>query len=412
MITLKPFKALRPTPGLEQKVAVPPYDVLNREEASILGQDNPMSFVHVTLGEINLDPTIDPHTQEVYDFEKDMLKKFEENGTLMEEKKPAFYIYRQIMNGRAQNGIVGCASIDDYEDGLIKRHEFTRVDKELDRINHFYTCEANTEPVFLFYKENTALKIFIENWTSAEKPIYNFTTPDGVTQMLWVVDKEDALKTIETIFSGIDSIYIADGHHRTASAYKVGLKKREENPDFTGDEEFNFFMTVIFSGEELLIMPYNRMVKDLGGLTEEDFLSKVEEKFDVTVMETIVEPTEKQTFTMVLGDKAFKLVPKKGSFNEDDAVERLDVAILQGNLLNPILDIDDPRTNKRIEFVGGENMVETVKTRLQKDMAVAFLLYPTQITDITDVSDDGNVMPPKSTWFEPKLKSVLFVHKF
>lgn len=412
MITIRPFKGLRPNKGLEAKIACKPYDVIDYDEALEIGKDNPLSFIHVTRPEIDIPFNTNPYSDEVYTKARDTLHDFIEKGYLMEEDKKVFYIYRQIMNGRAQNGIVGCTSIDDYGNGRIKRHEFTRVDKEQDRINHFYATDANTEPVFLFYKENKNLKEFISNWTLNHESIYDFESDDGVRQLLWIVDKEESIDEIQSLFTSLDSLYIADGHHRTASSYKVGLRKRKENPGYTGNEEFNYFMSVMFSEDELYILPYNRMVKDLNGYSEEEFLERLAMNFNVQVLEIGEQLKEIQEFTMVLGDKSYKLTPKKGLFDENDKIASLDVSILQDHILHPILGIEDPRTDTRISFVGGEDMMGIIKNRLNIDMKVAFLLYPTQIEDITAVSDIQMVMPPKSTWFEPKLMSGLFIHKF
>lgn len=426
MITLKPFEALRPTVDMVEKVVAPPYDVIDTATAREIGK-NPHSLVHITRSEIHFDKSVDPYSEEVYNNAKETLTAFEKEGILFKEDKKAYYIYRQIMNGRSQSGIVGCAAIDDYKDGLIKRHEFTRVDKEQDRINHFYTCEANTEPVFLFYKKNDALKQFIANYIQHNEPEYDIVTDDGVAQILWVVSEDDKVAEIEEIFKNIDELYIADGHHRTASAYNVGMKKREENPNYTGKENFNYFMSVVFSADELFIMPYNRLVKDMKGLLKDEFMAKVAEKFeikkiklterelnDVRLKFVKVQPRSKTHITMIMEDEYYKLVPKEGIYNKEDIIESLDTSILQNNILEPILGIDDPRTNKRIEFFGGENMLEEMEAKLliRYRHGLGFLLYPTQIEDIIKVSDIGNVMPPKSTWFEPKLKSGLFIHKF
>lgn len=412
MITIKPFKGFRPKEGLENKIASKPYDVLSHEEALEIGSNNPYSYVHIIRPEIDMKKDTNPYSQEVYTKAKEALDDFTEKGYLVEEEKKVFYIYRQIMSGREQNGIVGCTSIDDYGNGNVKRHEFTRVDKEEDRINHFYDAGANTEPVFLFYKKNEDLKEFINKWTVENTPVYDFTFQDGVEQILWVVDDEKSIQYIQDIFKDIDSLYIADGHHRTVSSYKVGLRIREENPNYTGEEEFNYFMSVIFPGDELYIMPYNRMVKDLNGNTEEEFLEKLSQNFNVEKLDSVEEPINQHEFTIVFKDRAYRIAPKTGVFDEKDKIDSLDASILQNNILSPILGIEDPRTDTRIEFIGGENMMDRVLDRLNKDMEVAFLMYPTQIEEIIAVSDTNQVMPPKSTWFEPKLMSGLFIHKF
>lgn len=412
MIKIRPFKGLRPEKGLEDKIASKPYDVMDHDEALEKGKVNPLSFVHIIRPEIDMPFNTNPYSQEVYTKAKENLDDFIEKGYLIEEDKKVFYIYRQVMNNRVQNGIVGCTSIDDYGDGKIKRHELTRLDKEEDRINHFYAADANTEPVFLFYKRNEKLKSFINNWTSSHKFIYDFVSDDGVRQMLWIVDEDESIEEIQSLFTSLDSLYIADGHHRTASSYKVGLRKRKENPGFTGDEEFNYFLSVIFSEDELYIMPYNRMVKDLNGYSQEEFLERVGERFNIKSCSILKEPMNEHEFTMILREKYYNISPKEGIFDKDNKIASLDVSILQDNILSPILGIEDPRTDNRMEFVGGLDMIENITNKLIPDMKVAFLLFSTQIEYITAVSDIQMVMPPKSTWFEPKLMSGLFVHKF
>lgn len=426
MITLKPFEALRPQIDMVEKVVAPPYDVIDTATAREIGK-NPNSLVHITRSEIHFDKNVDPYSEEVYKNAKDTLEAFEKEGILFKENKRAYYIYRQIMNGRSQSGIVGCAAIDDYKNGIIKKHEFTRVDKEQDRINHFYTCKANTEPVFLFYKKDEKLKQFIAKYIQHKEPEYDIVTDDGVAQILWVVDEDENIKTIEELFKGVNELYIADGHHRTASAYNVGMRMREENPNYTGKENFNYFMSVVFSADELFIMPYNRLVKDMNGLLRDDFMAKIAEKFEIKKIKLTekeknnlklkfvkVQPRSRTHITMIMEDEYYKLVPKEGIYDKNDVIESLDTSILQTNILEPILGIDDPRTNKRIEFFGGENMLEEMEAKLliRYRHGLGFLLYPTQIEDIINVSDKDTVMPPKSTWFEPKLKSGLFIHKF
>jgi len=426
MITLKPFEALRPKKELVEEVVAPPYDVIDTVTAREIGK-NPKSLVHVTRSEIHFDKAQDPYSKDVYQNARQTLDKFQEKGILFQEEKKCYYIYRQIMNGRAQNGIVGCASIDDYKNGKIKRHEFTRVDKEQDRINHFYACEANTEPVFLFYNKDQQLKKFIAEHTKANEPEYDIVTDDGVAQILWVVDEVNDIEKIESIFGGIEALYIADGHHRTASAYNVGMMKRKENPDYTGQENFNYFMSVVFSSEELFIMPYNRLVKDMNGMIKDEFVEKIKANFDIKKIEfeekekidqklklIKVQPKNKNHITMIMEEQYYRLIPKEGSYDKYDIIASLDTSILQDNLLSPVLGIEDPRTDKRIEFFGGENMLEEMEAKLlvRYRHGLGFLLYPTQIEDIIKVSDISEVMPPKSTWFEPKLKSGLLIHKF
>lgn len=412
MITIKGFKGYRPAKGLEDKIACKPYDVIDYDEAMDIGRDNPLSYVHIIRPEIDLPSNTDSYSKEVYMKGKENLEDFIDKGYLVEEDKDVLYIYRQIVDGRAQNGIVTCVSIDDYGEGRIKKHELTRVDKEQDRINHFYYSETHTEPVFLFYKRNKDLKKFIEEWTRGHEAIYDFVSQDGVKQMLWLVDDKDSIEYLQKLFASLDNLYIADGHHRTASAYKVGLKKRQENPDYSGEEEFNYSMSVVFSDDELAIKPYNRAVRDLNGYSEEEFLEEVREKFRVKPLKSLVQPSNKHEFTMILEDRYYSLVAKDGIYDENNIVESLDASILQDNILSPILGIDDPRTDTRIDFFGGDDMMDTIVNRLNVDMKVAFLLYPTQIEEIIAVSDAEKIMPPKSTWFEPKLMSGLFVHRF
>jgi uncharacterized protein (DUF1015 family) len=316
------------------------------------------------------------------------------------------------MEDRVQTGIVACTSIDEYLNDVIKKHEFTRPVKETDRINHFDKCDANTEPVFLTYRSNEEVNSIVSTWVDNHKPEYDFVTEDEITHTLWVLDDKEISNKIQNIFAGIDYLYIADGHHRTASAVKVGLKRREENPNFTGEEEYNYFLSVIFPDKDLYIMDYNRVVKDLNGLTKEELLTKIEEKFDIEKAEQGVQfkPSKKHTFGMFLEGQWFKLIAKEGTFDKNDPVERIDAEILQKNLLNPTLGIGNPRTDKRIDFVGGIRGLGELEKRVSKDMKIAFSMYPTSIEDLFSIADAGEVMPPKSTWFEPKLRSGLIVH--
>lgn len=413
MAIVRPFKGIRPQPELADKVASLPYDVMNREEAKEMAKGNPYSFLHVGRSEIDLDDSVDAYDPKVYETARRNLDKMIEDGILFQDEQPMFYIYRQIMDGRVQTGIVGCTSIDDYMNDIIKKHEFTRPEKEVDRINNFDYCDANTEPIFLTYKSNKEINTIVNDWIKFHKPVYNFTTDDGITHIVWVIDNQDLVNKIQKIFADIDYLYIADGHHRSASSVKVGLKRREQNPNYTGYEEFNFFMSVIFPDEDLFIMDYNRVVKDLNGLTKEEFLDKVKEKFEVEVYEGEgqYKPERKHTFGMYLDNTWYKLTAKEGTYDDNDPVDRLDVSILQKNLLHPILGIENPRTDKRIDFVGGIRGLGELEKRVAQDMTVAFSMYPTTIDDLISIADAGEVMPPKSTWFEPKLRSGLFVHR-
>ena len=413
MAKVKPFKGIRPKEDIVDKVASLPYDVMNRDEAKKMAEGNEKSFLRVVRSEIDLDDSIDAHDKVVYEKARKNLDKFIEEGTLNQDKKEKYYIYRQLMFGRVQTGLVACTSIDDYENDIIKKHEFTRPEKEQDRINNFDHCDANTAPIFLSYRKNDKLNTIINDWIKFNKPVYNFTSEDDVTHIIWVIDTDEIIQNISEIFKDIDYLYIADGHHRTASSYKVGLKRRKENPDYTGNEEFNYFMSVIFPDEDLFIMDYNRVVEDLNGHTEEEFFEIIKEKFEVEECkgDEPFRPLEKHTFGMYLENKWYKLQAKKGTFESDDPVNSLDASILQDNLLRPILGVEDPRTSEKIDFVGGIRGLKELEKRVSEGMKVAFSMYPVTIEDLMTVADSGNVMPPKSTWFEPKLRSGLFVHK-
>lgn len=412
MAVVRPFKAVRPRPDMAEKVAALPYDVMNSDEAREMVKGNPYSFLHVDKAEIDLDKGMDPYNKKVYEKARDNLNAMIEQGVLAQDGKAYLYIYRLVMNGRSQTGIVGCTSIDDYMNNIIKKHEFTRADKEQDRINHVDYCDANTGPIFLTYRNNKKLCDIMNTWTQKE-PVYNFAAEDGISHIVWVIDDEAAINKISLIFKGIDYLYIADGHHRAASAVKVGVMRRNADPGFTGDEEFNFFLSVIFPDSDLYIMDYNRVVKDLNGLLSEEYMAKVSEKFIVSQYEgkAPYKPSGKHTYGMYLDGKWYKLAAKEGTYNPEDPVERLDVSILQNNLLKPILGIEDPRTDKRIDFVGGIRGLQELERRVNEGMRVAFSMYPTTIDDLMSIADAGKVMPPKSTWFEPKLRSGLFIHK-
>ncbi len=413
MAVVKPFKALRPRVDLVEKVASLPYDVMNRTEAKELSKGNPYSFLHVVRSEIDLSDDVDAYDERVYQQARKNLDKFQEEGTLKQEREKSFYIYRQIMFGRVQTGIVAVTSIDEYIDGTIKKHEFTRVAKEQDRINNFDICDANTAPIFLTYRENRNITKLVNEWIKFNKPIYNFVTEDDITHIVWVVDNNDVNKALEEEFKNVEALYIADGHHRSASSVKVGLKRREEKEDYTGQEEFNYFMSVIFPDEDLFIMDYNRVVKDLNGFTKDEFLNVVCEKFNIEKIGsgTPYRPMAQKTFGMYLDGVWYKLSGKEGTFDVKDPVKKLDVSVLQENLLKPILGIEDPRTDNRIDFIGGIRGLEELEKRVNNGFAVAFSMYPTTMEELLAIADSGNVMPPKSTWFEPKLRSGVFVHK-
>ena len=414
MAIVKAFRGIRPIKELASKIAELPYDVMDSEEAREMVKGNPYSFLHVDRAEVDLDSDIDVHDKRVYEKARDNLNNMIENGYFIQDRKPCLYIYRQIMNGREQTGLVFCASIDDYINNVIKKHEFTRADKERDRINHVDYCDANTGPIFLTYREDEITSEVIAEWTkegTSRKPIYDFVSEDGIGHKVWVIDNEIIVDEIIALFGEIENLYIADGHHRCASAVKVGLKRREENTNYTGEEEFNYFLAVAFPDNDLMVMDYNRVVKDLNGLSEEDFINKLSDKFIINESKESVKPSKKHTFGMYLDNRWYVLEAKEEIFNEDDPIDSLDVSILQNNVLTPILGIDDVRTSDRIDFIGGIRGINELERRVNKDMKVAFSMYPTEVKDIMKVADIGEVMPPKSTWFEPKLRSGLFIHR-
>ena len=414
MAVVRAFRAVRPAPALAEKVAALPYDVMNSDEARQMVEGNPYSFLHVDKAEIDLDPAIDLYDTRVYEKARDNLRNMVEKGVFLQDEKPCLYIYKQVMNGRAQIGIVGCTAVDDYRNNIIKKHELTRADKEQDRINHVDYCDANTGPIFLTYRAQKAIDDIVAAVMAAKAPVYDFISEDGIGHTVWVMDDTAQIETVCQLFGGIDYLYIADGHHRSASAVRVGMKRREAKPDYDGSEEFNYFLSVIFPDNHLYIMDYNRIVKDLNGNTPESFLEKVADAFTVTPYAGAgaLKPEKKHTYGMYLAGKWYLLEAKPGSFAENDPVAQLDVSILQNNLLHPILGIGDPRTDKRIDFVGGIRGLEALSDRVDDgSMAVAFSMYPTTMQDLMDIADAGAIMPPKSTWFEPKLRSGIFIHK-
>ena len=410
MAIIKPFCAYRPAPGLEAEIAALPYDVYNREEACEVVKVNPGSFLAIDRAETSFSSDVDTYDACVYAKAKELLWDWIAKGRFVKEDKPCYYLYEQVMDGRSQKGIVACASIDDYMNNVIKKHENTRADKELDRINHVDICNAQTGPIFLAYRTDSAIQnVVLEN--TKKTPVYDFVSEDGITHRVWVIDCDSDISVIEDAFVKISEIYIADGHHRCASAVKVGLKRREENPNYDGSEEFNRFLSVLFPADELSIMDYNRVVKDLNGLDKDTYLAKVSEYFDVEKKSGgCYKPQKKGEFGMYL-DEEWYCLTAHNDICSDDAVKGLDVSILQDYLLAPILGIGDPKTDKRIDFVGGIRGLGELERRVHKDMTVAFSMYPTSIYELFGVADAGLLMPPKSTWFEPKLRSGLFVHE-
>ncbi len=411
MATIRPFKCIRPEKNVVSKVAALPYDVYNRDEALEEVLKEPLSFLKIDRAETQFDKDFNPYDKQVYEKARDILQEMLQDGTLLNDNEEGYYIYELTMNGRSQTGVVGCASIDDYLNDVIKKHEKTREDKEIDRINHVDICNAQTGPIFLAYRSQEIINEVV-NKIKTEEVLYNFIAQDGVKHVVWKVSEEADVKVIAEAFKNIDNIYIADGHHRTASAVKVGLKRREENLGYTGDEEFNFFLSVLFPHDQLMILDYNRVVKDLNGYSKEDFLYEVSRNFKVEeVGSEAYKPEEKATFGMYLDNTWYKLTLDEELLS-DDPVQGLDVAILENNLLSPILNIKDIRTDKRIDFVGGIRGLKELEKRVDSgEMKVAFSMHPTSITELFDVSDANELMPPKSTWFEPKLRSGIFIHE-
>lgn len=413
MAVFRPFKAIRPLPEYADKVAALPYDVMNSEEAAQMVRGNDYSFLHVDKAEIDLPAGTDLYSEQVYLKARENLDALVSKGICKQDTDARIFIYRQIMNGRSQTGLVGCVSIDDYLNNIIKKHELTRADKEADRINHVDYCDANTGPIFLTYRKRPDLSEILSSWQANHKPEYDFVTDDGIANAVWVIDCPETQKRICDILASVDYLYIADGHHRAASAVKVGLKRREQNKNFTGDEEFNFFLAVLFDCNELEIMDYNRLIRDLNGNTPEQFIDKLSASFTVESADTgkPFKPCEAHTFGMLLGGKWYKLTANPGTYDAADPVASLDVSILQSNLISPILGIDDPRTDKRIDFVGGIRGLGELERRVGEDMCLAFSMYPTTLDELMSIADADKIMPPKSTWFEPKLLSGLFIHK-
>lgn len=409
MAVLKPFQAIRPKKGLEEQMAALPYDVYNRAEAKVVVEKNPMSFLAIDRAETQFSDDVDTYADCVYDKAKEMLWDRVNKGEYIQEESKSYYVYELVMNGRSQIGIVACASIDDYQNNIIKKHENTRADKEVDRIRHVSTCEAQTGPIFLAYRSNAVINEIVAAKRN-EAALYDFVADDGIAHKVWVINEADSLAKIEEAFAGMNEIYIADGHHRCASAVKVGLKLREENPGYTGAEEFNYFLSVLFPDDQLMIMDYNRVVKDLNGNSEEEFISKLEDIYDVANIGNQAQyPSKKGEISMYLFGEWYRLTVKN-EYTSKDPIDGLDVSILQNNVLGPILGIDDPKTDKRIDFVGGIRGLKELERRVSEDCKVAFAMYPTSINELFDVADAGLLMPPKSTWFEPKLRSGLFIH--
>lgn len=412
MAELKPFSCIRPQEDLVEKIAALPYDVVNRREAKEIVKANPYSFLKIDRAETQLEDCVDIYSDTVYEKARDTLQEMIEDGSFLTEESPCYYIYELTMHGRTQTGIVGCASVDDYLNDRIKKHENTKPEKELDRIRHVDTCSAHTGPIFLAYRKNNKLSQ-IQEEEKRKEPLYAFVAEDGIRHRVWKVDEENRIGEIYAIFESIPEIYIADGHHRAASAVKTGLKRRKEAGQYTGTEEFNYFLSVLFPDQELMIMDYNRFVHDLNGKSIEEFFKLLEEIFSVEKIGTAAYKPEKKGEIGMYMDHKWYCLTLRTSDDAKDQSERLDVAQLQKKVLTPILGIEDPKTDSRIEFVGGiRGLSELEKLVDQREGSVAFAMYPTSMEELFEVADAGLLMPPKSTWFEPKLRSGLFIHKF
>jgi len=414
MAIIKPFKGFRPPQAIADKLACLPYDVMNSEEAATMAEGKDVSLLHITRAEIDCPAGTDIHSEQVYLKSVENYNRFKANGWLIQESKPKFYIYAQTMEGRTQYGIVGAASCDDYHKGVIKKHELTRPDKEEDRMILTRHLNANIEPVFFSYKAVPEIDRIVNQIVKNEKATYDFVAEDGFGHHLWPVNNPDTNKTLEELFATkVPFTYVADGHHRTAAAARIGLEKKAKNPNHTGSESYNFFMAVHFPDNQLKIIDYNRVVKDLNGLSETAFLEKIKEVFEVQEAGTkIYHPSKLHEFGMYLAGKWFKLNAKPGTYNDTDPLEVLDVNILSKQILDRILDIKDLRTTTRCEFVGGIRGLDELEKRVNSDgMKAAFALYPVSMQQLINIADSGNIMPPKTTWFEPKLRSGLVIHE-
>lgn len=412
MAIVRPFAGLRPGKDYAARLASPPYDVLSSDEARQMAKDNPLSFLHVIKPEIDLHPDIDPYDKRVYEKGSENLKKLIQDGILVQDDKPAFYVYKQVMGNHQQTGLVACASVEEYEQDIIKKHELTRPEKEDDRVNLINHLNAQTGPVFLTYKAKENIDHIINEIVENE-PEYDFRDENGVQHTFWVVSDLGLIRQLQSEFEKVSYLYVADGHHRSAAAMRIKQMRQKENPHHSGNAEYNFFLTVIFPDNQMKILDYNRIIRDLNGLSEDEFLDRISEKFVASRLEKNEQykPREKHTFGMYLNGYWHKLTARENSFDANNPVDRLDVSILQNNLLSPILGIDDPRKDKRIDFVGGIRGLTELEKRVNAgEWAVAFVLHPTSMDDLIAIADAGKIMPPKSTWFEPKLRSGLVVH--
>ena len=408
---IKPFAGIRPPRDIVTEVASRPYDVLNSVEAK--AEAGEKSLLHIIKPEIDFDPIADEHEQKTYDKAVENFKKWQDNGWLVADDKEMYYIYAQTMDGRTQYGLVAAANVDDYMSGKIKKHELTRKDKEDDRMIHVRIQNANIEPVFFAYPDVPEMNKIIADFVATHAPEYDFVAPDGFGHKFWAIRDDEINKRITEIFANVPAMYVADGHHRTAAAARVGAEKREQNPNHTGAEEYNYFLAVIFPASQLHVIDYNRVVRDLNGLTPAEFLDKLNESFDVREMGTdIYKPNKLHNFGMYLDGKWYSLTAKPGTYNDNDPIGVLDVTVLSNLVFDKILNLGDLRTSKRIDFVGGIRGLSELQKRVDSgEMVAAFALFPVTMQQIIDIADTGNIMPPKTTWFEPKLRSGLVIHK-
>lgn len=414
MATIKPFNGLRPPKEIAEELACLPYDVMNSEEAAEMAKNKEKSLLRITKAEIEIPEVKDVHSEKVYNKAKENFEKFQQNGWLVQDEKPRYYIYAQTMHGRTQYGIVGAAACQDYENGIIKKHELTRPEKEEDRMVLTRYLNANIEPVFFAYKAVPEIDQIVESVVKESQPDYDFTAEDGFGHHFWAIESEDNNHKLEQLFANkVPFTYVADGHHRTAAAARVGMEKTKENPNHTGDEAYNFFMAVHFPDDQLQIIDYNRVVEDLNGLSDEEFLLKLENSFDLEIIGSeIYKPEKLHEFSLYLAGRWYKLTAKPITYDDNDPIGVLDVTILSKQVLEPILDIQDLRTSKKIDFVGGIRGLGELQKRVDSgNMKAAFALYPVSMQQLINIADTGNIMPPKTTWFEPKLRSGLVIHK-
>lgn len=412
MAILKPFKGLRPPKTIVQQLASRPYDVLNSSEARKEAEGNPYSLLHIIKPEIDLPADLDEHDEQVYNKALENFTNFKKEGWLVQDGQESLYIYAQTMNGKTQYGIVGCAGVEDYMNGIIKKHELTRKDKEEDRMKHVRITNANMEPVFFTYPSVAAIDQIVKNHVESNTADYDFTADDGFGHHFWVINDKNIINQIVELFAKVPYTYVADGHHRTAAAALVGIEQKKANPNHNGEEEYNFFLAVHFPSDQLTIIDYNRVVKDLNGLSPEEFLGKLANVFEIEEKGIeIYKPTTLHNFSMYLGGKWYSLTAKEGTYNDSDPIGVLDVTVLSQLVLDQLLDIKDLRTSKKVDFVGGIRGLGELKKRVDSgEMAAAFALYPVSLQQLIDIADSGNIMPPKTTWFEPKLRSGLVVH--